>query len=47
MWADILGITPNPIESQISIANALKTAQAEEEKLFSPVNCQVSGLVLI
>jgi hypothetical protein len=35
-----LGITPNPIESQISIANALKNLglQAEEEKLFSPVN---------
>jgi hypothetical protein len=34
------GITPNPIESQISIANALKNLglQAEEEKLFSPVN---------
>jgi hypothetical protein len=35
-----LGISPNPIESQISIANALKNLglQAEEEKLFSPVN---------
>jgi hypothetical protein len=41
-----LGITPNPIESQISIANALKNLdlQAEEEQIFTPINMQLPCL---
>ena len=41
------GITPNPIESQISIANALKNLdlQAEEEQIFTPINMQLPGFI--
>jgi hypothetical protein len=42
-----LGITPNPIESQISIANALKNLdlQAEEEQIFTPINMQLPSFI--
>ena len=41
------GITPNPIESQISIANALKNLglQAEEEQIFTPINMQLPSFI--
>jgi hypothetical protein len=42
-----LGISPNPIESQISIANALKNLglQAEEEQIFTPINMQLPSFI--